>query len=481
MCSTVSPPTIPDPAAPLKERSVILPMLRSIKRPIAAQTSIHNTHGDVVLGRFFAKRILFVCDPAAIEQLYGYEGKGLLNRDFIYEAKKTFFGDGLVNSRSELWSKQRRLLQPWFTKEAVKSWEPIISAETRAMIRQMRSAGQTEVDLSARIKLLIQRIFIRILLGRSVDELSNSAELIRVIDTISQELLPQLGTEIMFGRLKRFLPLRTRRYKEAVAYLRDFIQQQIDSRPAVPGRDMISLFMQAEDRNTGYKMSEALLQDEAVNLFYAGQDTTINTLLWFFYLTGKHAEVREKVGAEVRALPIGAGAAQVLNGLPYTKAVIQETLRLYPPTSALSNQTAADIRLGRYSIPKGTTIMFSMYATHRNPRLWDQPDSFDPERFTGDGANRRPKYAYFPFGGGLHNCLGRHFVELEMLLVIAEFFREFNFDTDITLHEAIGITLKPDRPLLGKIGQPNALGWCPSICGATLSVGEIQPHRNPNL
>jgi len=450
MHSIISPPTNPGPAVPLQERSVILPMLRSIKRPIAALTSIHRAHGDLVLGRFFAKRILFVCDPAAIEQLYGYEGKGLLNRDFIYEAKKTFFGDGLVNSRNELWSKQRRLLQPWFTKDAVKSWESIISAETRAMLRQMQTAGQTEVDLSARIKLLIQRIFIRILLGRSVDELSNSAELIRVIDTISQELLPQLGTEIMFGRLKRFLPLRTRRYRQAVAYLRDFIRQQIDNRPAVPGQDMISLFMQAEDRNTGYKMSAALLQDEAVNLFYAGQDTTINTLLWFFYLTGKHAKVREKVGAEVRALPADATAAQVLSGLPYTKAAIQETLRLYPPTTALSNQTAADIRLGPYTIRKGTTIMFSMYATHRNPRFWDQADSFDPERFTG-GANRRPKYAYFPFGGGLHNCLGRHFVELEMLLIIAEFFRVFSFQTDICAQEAIGITLKPDRPITGKI------------------------------
>lgn len=436
----------------LPEHSVILPMMQLIWRPLATLAWIHNQYGELVLGRLLGRKILFVCDPEYIEQVFNLEGKGQLNRDFLYDAKKPLFGNGLVNSENQVWSKQRRLMQPLFTKDAVKNYELIMVDEAAAMADELKKAASGQVDLSTEIKRLIQRIFIRILLGKSVDQLSNGAELIKVIEIICQELPLQLGSEIVLGRrLKRFIPLKSKRYLAAVNYLQTFIGAEIADTRMNPGQSLISQLMQASDRSTGYTMPDNLLQDEAVNLFFAGQETTINTLVWFFYLTGKHPEVRGKIAAEIRGLPNETLSSAHLGQLSYTKAALYETLRLYPPTSALSTQTVQDIELGDYAIPAGTIVLLSMHTTHHSARFWDCPDAFNPDRFLETATPGGHKYAYFPFGGGLHNCIGRHFAELEMLLVIVSFFKAFSFETDITVNEAFSITLKPDRPVVGRV------------------------------
>lgn len=443
-------PTSPMPKPVLPEHSVIMPMLQLIWRPIATLAAIHNTYGELVLGRLFSKKILFICAPEYIEQIFNLEGKGLLNRSFLYNAKKVLFGDGLVNSENEVWSKQRRLMQPLFTKEAIKQWEQLIVTEASTAATRLKTA-HAPVNLTIEMKNLIQRIFIQVLLGKSVDNISNSAELIKVIEIICQELPLQLGGEIVLGsRLKRFIPLKFKRYHAAVDYLKAFISQEIAEKQQQPGLDLISLLIQSNDRNTGYTMPDELLQDEAVNLFFAGQETTINALLWFFYLAGKHAEVRNKIANEISQLPNEPLNSAHLNQLNYTKAALNETLRLYPPTSALSTQTVQDIQLGEYTIGKGTTVLLSMYTTHHNPRLWNEPESFNPDRFL-ESSKERHKYAFFPFGGGVHNCIGKHFAELEMLLIIASFYREFSFETDIIAKEAFSVTLKPDKQIIGRV------------------------------
>lgn len=435
----------------LPERSMIMAMLRLIAQPIPTLTRIHAEGGELVLGRILRKKILFVSAPEYIEQIFNLEGKGLLNRDFMYDAKRVVFGNGLINSEAEVWSKQRRLMQPMFTKDAVKSWQTLIISEASATAARLGSTNTT-VDLGAELRLLIQRIFLQVLLGESIDKLGNGAELIDTIETLSRELPLQLGVHLIFGRRwKRLIPLKVRRYHAAVRYLQQFIYRQIEHKRANPGQDLISLMLQSQDRSTGYSMPNDLLRDEAVTLFFAGQETTINTLLWFFYLTGKHPEAREKVRAEITGLPNQPLDASLLGQLSYTKAALNETLRLYPPTSALTTQALQDLELGDYSIAKDTIILLTMHATHRNTRFWDNPDQFNPDRFLGAAASERHRYAFFPFGGGLHNCIGKHFAELEMLLIIVSFVRAFDFETDITAKEAFSVTLKPDRPLVGRV------------------------------
>lgn len=437
----------------LKEQSIIVPFLQSIRRPHEALINIHQKYGDLVLASFFGKKILCVCHPDHIEEIFIQEAKGLLNRDFLYDAKKSFFADSLFNSKADTWVKQRRVMQHLFTKEAVSQCQDIFNSEAETTKNRLKVNTNDKVNLSYEIKRLVQRIVIKALIGRSADLIPNSEEMISTVETISKGLLPQLVTQIISdGKLMWFMPIKKMRYEAAVANLADFVSREIAQKRGNPGNDLISLMMQATDSKSGYTMTQALLHDETVNLFFAGQDTTINTLAWFFYLLGKHEEVHKEVTAEIIKFKNDALTPANLEKLIVTKAALNETLRLYPPSGGITTQAVEDIVVGGFNIRKGTTIILSLYVTHRHTELWERPNEFYPEHFLNAHAHaRRSKYAFFPFGSGLHNCLGRHFAELEMMSVIVTLLREFTFKTDADINEAISVTLKPARDLVMSI------------------------------
>ncbi|MDP1773612.1 MAG: cytochrome P450 [Methylobacter sp.] len=438
------------PIKQLKEQLIIAPFLRSIRKPHLALSALHQKHGDLVLASFFTKKMLCICHPDHVEEIYIQEAKGLLNRDFLYEAKKSFFADSLFNSKAETWVKQRRLMQPLFTREAISQWQNIFINEAEITREKLKATTATEINLSCEIKKLVQRIIIKTLLGRSADTIPNNEALIQTIDVISQCLLPQLVTQIISnGKLMWFMPIKKWQYQKAVLKLADFISQEIALKREHLGHDLISQMMQATDSKSGYTMPQELLQDEMVNLFFASQDTTINTLAWFFYLLGKNQAVHNKVTAEIMKFRDDALTTANLEKLVYTKAALNETLRLYPPSGGITSLAVEDITVGGYNIKKGTTILLSLFVTHRHSALWECPNEFYPEHFINPQLTTELyKYAFYPFGGGLHNCLGRHFAELEMMIVIVTLLREFTFKTDDTIKEAASITLKPDRDVI---------------------------------
>ncbi len=441
----------------LKEQSMIVPILQCIQNPLTALSSIHKNYGDLVLARFFNKKLLFVCKPEHIEQVYSQEVAGKLSRDFLYEAKKSLFGDGLVNSKREIWTKQRRILQPLFTKEAVAEWENIFIYEAANSLCSLKAAANQQINLSVELKSLIQRIFIKTLIGKSVTDIIDSDALLNAIDAISQGLLPHMVTQIISnGKLMWLMPNKKWRYQAAVNHLQVFINREIGGQCDQTDHDLITLFKRAQDKKTGYIMTKELLKDEVVNLFFAGQDTTVNTLIWFFYLISKHESVHEKITAEIRTYKDDLLTAEHLAKLSYTKATLYETLRLYPPTTALATHAIEDVVIGSQHISQGTTIILDLFVTHRNEKLWTQPNEFYPEHFLSKETEiERHKYAFFPFGGGLHNCLGRHFAELEMMIVIVTLLREFSFKSKTVVKEAASMTLKPDRDVMASIKAIN--------------------------
>lgn len=434
----------------LKEQRIIAPFLRSIRKPHLALSTLHRKHGDLVLASFFTKKLLCVCRPDHIEEIYSQEAKGLLNRDFLYEAKKSFFADSLFNSKAETWGKQRRLMQPLFTKEAISQWQNIFISEAEITRERLQATTAAEINLSCEIKRLVQRIIIKTLLGRSADTIPDSVGLIQTVDVISQCLLPQLVTQIISnGKLMWFMPVKKWQYQKAVLKLTDFVSREIALKREHLGHDLISQMLQANDSKSGYTMTQELLQDETVNLFFAAQDTTMNTLAWFFYLLGKNQDVHNKVTTEIMKFKDDALTTVNLEKLVYTKAALNETLRLYPASGGITSQAIEDITVDGYNIKKGTTIILSVFVTHHHAALWERPDEFYPEHFINPQvATERHKYAFYPFGGGMHNCLGRHFAELEMMLIIVTLLREFSFKTNNTVKEAISITLKPDRDVM---------------------------------
>jgi cytochrome P450 len=425
--------------------TLLVPIFQLITNPVSSLTHIHAKYGDQVFVNFFNSKLLFICNPEHIAEVYGLEGKGLVSRDFMYEAKKLLFGDGLVNSKSGLWTKQRRLMHPLFTSEAIAVWGQHIVAEADGLANKLKKSTIPEVNLSSELKVLIQRIFIRVLFGKSADTMEDADILIDSMAAITNGLAPHLVTEtIGKGKLKLLFPFHAWRLRKAINRLTFFVHKEIHDKNDSPSHDLISLLMQARDKRTGYAMTKELLKDEAVNLFFAGQDTTINTLSWFFYLIGKHQSIHDKITEEIKKHGDDQLTQENLTKLVYTKAALYETLRLYPPTTALATQAVEDVMIGERSVNKGTTIIISMYAAHRDKTLWERPDEFYPEHFINQAAPERHKYAFFPFGGGLHNCIGKHFAELEMMVIIVTLLREFTVITHADIKEAFSITLKPN-------------------------------------
>lgn len=442
----------------IKEHSLYLPILRLITNPTAAMTTIHGNYGELVLTRFFNKKLLFVCKPEHIEQIFSKEAKGTVSRDCLYEAKKPLFGDGLLNSKAYVWSHQRRLMQPFFTKEAVADWNELIIEETDNLISQLKDNANTEINLSREIKTLVQRIFIRILFGRSAIN-SDDAVLIDSVDTITKGLVPLLVTELLGkGYMNNLFFFQNRKLNKAIELFTGFVAKELHQNRLENGNSLISGLACAQDKKSGYSMTGDLLNDEAINLFLAGQDTTINTLVWFFYLIGKHEPIHRKITEEIALHKHDPLTPENLSKLIYTKATLHETLRLYPATSGLSRQpVSGDFDLDGVPISEDTIILLSIYFTHHNEQLWEKPGSFYPDHFANpEIAGKRHRHSFLPFGGGIHNCIGRHLAELEMMIIIVSLLRVFTFKTGMTVNKAISLTLKPDRDVRVKI-LPNDL------------------------
>jgi cytochrome P450 len=190
--------------------------------------------------------------------------------------------------------------------------------------------------------------------------------------------------------------------------------------------DLLSILLQAHDEETGAPISDRQARDEIKTLLIAGHETTATTLGWTFYLLSKHPEIQERLRAELAQVlgdrpPV---AADVVN-LEYTTKVLYESLRLYPPLWIVSRMPIADDAIGGYAVPAGTSIIISSYLTHRHPDFWDNPEGFDPERFTPEARKARHRYAYIPFGGGPRGCIGFPFAMLEMPLVLARVLQRF--------------------------------------------------------
>lgn len=193
--------------------------------------------------------------------------------------------------------------------------------------------------------------------------------------------------------------------------------------------DLLSMLVFARDEETGESMSEKQLRDEVMTIFLAGHETTANALSWTWYLLSKHPDVERRLDAELKEV-LGGRVPTLfdLKNLKYTLQVLNETMRLYPPVWEIGRENIGTDQLGGYDIPSNSTIILSAYVTHRHPDFWENPEGFDPERFSPEHSGNRPQYAYFPFGGGPRTCIGNNFALMEAQLVIADIAQKYRLE-----------------------------------------------------
>jgi cytochrome P450 len=241
---------------------------------------------------------------------------------------------------------------------------------------------------------------------------------------------------------------RNRRMRQAIRTLDRAMYGIIEQRrrDGEEGDDLLSMLMAARDEETGAAMSDRQLRDEVITLFIAGHDTTANALTWTFYLLAKYPEADERLRAELDEVLDGAVPTVTdLPKLPYGRMVIEEAMRLYPPAWITDRQAVKEDEILGHRIPAGGHVIISPYVTHRLPTLWENPENFDPDRFSPEQVSTRPRYAYFPFGGGPRQCIGKGMALMEAHLILASVIQRYRLRlaTDQPVQSQPTVTLRP--------------------------------------
>ena len=385
--------------------------------PLRLLTEARRRHGDFVRFRLGPYRIYLLAHPDYIEHVLQKNPRNYLKDG--YEHIK-IVGNGLLSSEGDFWRGQRRIVQPVFHRERLKSMARTMTATTEDMLQRWRyhatdSAEPLDVDVE------MSRLTLEIT-GRtlfSADVTGNAGEVGRALQTVLT-----LG----FQRTGRFLPVPlvvptpdNRRYRAAVRKLNGVVDGLIaERRQSGEGRqDLLSMLLEARDEN-GEGMSPRQTREEAMTILTAGYETTARALTWTWYLLASHPEAREKLDKEVDEVLGGrAPGFEDLGRLSYTEMVFKESMRLLPPVWGLSRLVAEEDEVGGYRVPKGSRVVLSQYVTHRHPDFWGEPEKFDPERFAPEAVAGRPKYAHFPFSGGPRQCVGKEFAIMEAKLILA--------------------------------------------------------------
>ncbi len=348
-------------------------------------------------------------------------------------------GNGLVISNGDFWLRQRRMMQPAFHRQKINALSGMICEEAQATIDRWEKTrlNGLSFNLMGEMLDLSLEMVTRALFGARLSDpdgtiAANIAFLMEDMGyRFERPWYPPPGVPTPYNR----------RFTTARQYLDKIVFSLIDERrrnPDLPG-DLLSMLIQATDEGAETpdgktaRMTDVQLRDEAVTLLVAGHETTASALTWTLYLLSQHPEAEARLLREVdEVLADRTPTLEDLTSMPYTRMVIDESLRLYPPGWLTFRKALADDEIGGYRIPAGTTLTLSQWATHRHPQFWQNPEVFDPERFSPERSQDRPRFAFFPFGGGPRLCIGSSFALLELQLVLPMLARRFQFELDPT-------------------------------------------------
>lgn len=428
-------------AAPGPKGLPLLGNLFDLRAGHAAFARLRERHGDIVrlqvgpmiihvLGHPDHVRHVLVSNEANYAKGQGYRKIRLL------------IGNGLFVSEGQLWQRQRRLMQPPFTAKAVPAFIDVMIDSTRAMLRRWEElrAKQAPFEMNLEMVRITMSIVGRTMLGFDLaqDSRDVSRALLDVLDYVGKASVALIDIPL-------WLPTRRNaRFKHSMATLHavvDKILAHYAQHPEAEADNLLAKLMTARDPETGEGMSKAQLRDEIITIFLAGHETTALLLTWTWYLLSQSPEVERKFHQELDTVLGGRPpTAADLPNLTYTRMIVEETLRLYPPVWSFPRDAKGDDVIAGYHIPAGSMVLISPYLVHRHPDIWDDPERFDPERFSTERFQRQQRNAFIPFGAGPRTCIGNHFALLEAQVVLA----------------TIGQRFRP-RPIPGQTIEPSSV------------------------
>ena len=372
-------------------------------------------YGPIAHTRLYGIHVYMLNDPDLIREVLVTQAKsfhksrGLRNARFL-------LGNGLLTSEDDFHLRQRRLAAPAFHQKKIAGYAAAMIQFADQTANRWQ-AGQT-VDMAREMMRLTLAVAGKTLFDADVE---TEADEIGVALTNAMHMF--LLTSSPFYPLIKRLPLPSnRRLAQSLNRLDQTVYRMIAEHRGNPNHDdLLGMMLAAQDDEDDHgRMSDLQLRDEAMTIFLAGHETTAIATTWAWYLLAQHPAVEAELHAELRRVLNGRlpGYEDVPN-LVFTRQVLAETMRLFPPAYVIGREPQEEVEIGGYSIPAGATVFMSQYVMQRNPRYFPDPEKFDPGRWTTEAEAARPKFAYFPFGGGPRVCIGEQFAWLEGILVLA--------------------------------------------------------------
>ncbi|MGF1238729.1 cytochrome P450 [Streptomyces sp. 2-6] len=372
-------------------------------------------HGDLVELRLGPNRAYLAAHPELVREVL--LNPRVYDKGGVFDKARQLLGNSLSVSRGEEHRFQRRLIQPAFRPAKIAAYTSAVAADTRRVTDSWRS-GETQ-DISDTMHALLMRVAARTLFSAGLDD-ALIEEARRCLRTVSHGIYKR--TMAPLGIMEKLPTPANRAYARANGRLRQIVADMIArrGRSETGQEDLLATLLQAEHPETGEKLDDRQVLDQVITFLVAGSETTASTLAFVFHLMGTLPEVEKQVHAEVdEALRDRTPGYDDLPGLPYTRSVITEALRLYPPSWMAMRVTTQDVGLGGRTVPAGTMILYSAYALHHNPALFPDPEHFDPGRWEGDRLAQVPRGALLPFGAGTHKCIGDVLALTETALIVA--------------------------------------------------------------
>jgi len=389
---------------------------------------------DIISGATLRRRSFLVNSPDAIHRVLVENTANYRRSAATIRILRPIVGDGLFLSEGEDWRHQRRTIAPALAPRVVPMLARHVAAATEATIARLATAPREGVDLLAAMQFLALEIAARSMF--SLEMQSYGAAMRRMITDFGLHLGQPSFYDIMLPvAVPTIRDFARRRFRRGWITLMDEIATaRLKAPPSEKPRDLFDMLLAARDPETGAGFSHAQLRDQMATMIVAGHETTALTLFWSLYLVASAPDVQERVAQEARGLDLGPErAAEALPKLTYTRAVVNEALRLYPPAFAIARIAKAPDQIGDVAIPRGALVMIAPWVLHRHVRLWSNPEAFDPSRFLGEEP---PRFAYLPFGAGPRVCVGAQLALTEAVLVLAAMIGRFR------------ITLADDVPVL---------------------------------
>jgi cytochrome P450 len=423
--------------------------------PILLFEHLAATYGRIAHYKLGWQHIVFINHPDFIREILVNHPQEMI-KERTQRRMKILLGEGLITSEGAFHMRQRRIAAPAFHRQRIAAYADVMT-ERAALRRASWHAGQT-IDVGAEMMQLALEVVARTLFNTDVtsDVLAINHEVNVIMDLYNYLISLPLAEAYLYAPLPgltRFRRARARLNAVVHRIIADHRSRARAGNTADSG-DLLSMLMASRDEEGGASertgMTDEQLRDEIITIFLAGYETVANALTWTWLLLAQNPEAEARFHAELNGVLKGRTATMDdLPQLRYTEMVFAESMRIYPPAWAMGRQSTAPVALGPYRFPAGTYFFFSQYVMQRDPEYFPDPLRFDPERFTPEAKAARPRFAYFPFGGGGRQCIGESFAWMEGVLLLATIAQKWRLGLlpDQQIDVQPKITLRPKYPI----------------------------------